>query len=143
MKIMAVDLGDARTGLAMCDRTETLASPLGVIEDRNIDSVLQKVAVAAKEYAAGMIVVGHPKHMNGSEGDRAKKSEDFANRLRGISGLPVALWDERGTTVSAIGYLNETNTRGKKRKQVVDAVAAVIILEGYIAYRQNQSEAAK
>jgi len=140
MKIMSVDLGDVRTGLAMCDRTEMLASPLGIIEDKNIDSIVQKVAVAAKEHAADMIVVGHPKHMNGSAGDRAKKSEDFANILRELTNLPVTLWDERGTTVSAIGYLNETNTRGKKRKQVVDAVAAVIILENYIAYRKNHPE---
>ena len=140
MKIMAVDLGDARTGLAMCDRTETLASPIGVIEDKNINSVVQKVAAAAQEYVAGMIVVGYPKHMNGSAGDRAKKSEDFAATLRELTGLEVKLWDERSTTVSAIGYLNETNTRGKKRRQVVDAVAAVIILENYIAFRQNHPD---
>lgn len=140
MKIMAVDLGDARTGLACCDRTETLASPIGVIRERNMDNVLAQVAAAAREYQAAEIVVGYPKNMNNSAGPRAKKSEEFAERLRARVDVPVALWDERNTTVSAHGYLNETNTRGKKRKEVVDAVAAVIILENYLAYRQNQKK---
>lgn len=139
MKIMAVDFGDARTGLACCDRTETLASPIGVIHDKNFDSVVQKVALAAVEYAVKEVVVGYPKNMNNTIGQRAEKCEMFAEKLRQLVEVPVVLWDERSTTVSAIGYLNETNTRGKKRKEVIDAVAATIILENYIAYRQNQS----
>lgn len=140
MKIMAVDYGDARTGLAVCDRTEYLASPIGVIHDRIFDSVVQKVAVAVTEYDVGMVVVGHPLNMNGSAGPRAKLCEDFAEKLRKLVEVPVQLWDERNTTVSAIGYLNETDTRGKKRKEVVDAVAASIILESFLNYRQNHPE---
>ncbi|MDL2234362.1 Holliday junction resolvase RuvX, partial [Ruminococcaceae bacterium OttesenSCG-928-L11] len=128
MKILAVDFGDARTGLACCDRTETLASPIGVIHDRHFDSVVKKVAAAVEEYEAKEVVVGYPKHLNNSVGERARKCEDFAEKLRALVSVPVVLWDERGTTVTAHNYLNETDTRGKKRKEVVDAVAATIIL---------------
>lgn len=137
MKIMAVDFGDARTGLACCDRTEYLASPIGVIHDRDFGSVLQKVAAAVTEFDVGEVVVGHPLNMNGSVGPRAQLCADFADQLTALVNVPVRLWDERGTTVSAIGYLNETDTRGKKRKEVVDAVAATIILESYMNYRKN------
>lgn len=137
MKIMAVDFGDARTGLACCDRTETLASPIGVIHEKNFDATVGKVAVAAKEYDVKEIVVGHPKNMNNTVGERAKKCELFAEKLANLVDIPVKLWDERSTTVSAHNILNETNTRGKKRKEVVDAVAAVLILESYMAYRAN------
>lgn len=140
MKIMAVDYGDARTGLAVCDRTEYLASPVGVIHDRTFESILRKVAAAVVEFDAGMVVVGHPLNMNGSAGPRAKLCESFAEKLGELVGVPVRLWDERGTTVSAIGYLNETDTRGKKRKEVVDAVAATIILESFLNYRKNHVE---
>lgn len=140
MKIMAVDLGDARTGLACCDRTETLASPIGVIHDKNFDSVLQKVAAAVQEYEAKEVVVGYPKNMNNTIGERAQKCALFAERLRALVEVPVALWDERSTTVSAINILNETDTRGKKRKAVVDAVAATIILENYLMYRQREQQ---
>lgn len=140
MKIMAVDYGDARTGLAACDRTEYLASPIGVIHDRTFDSILHKVATAVVEYDVGMVVVGHPLNMNGSEGPRAKLCQSFAEKLGELVEVPVKLWDERNTTVSAIGYLNETDTRGKKRKEVVDAVAATIILESFMNYRRNHPE---
>lgn len=137
MKILAVDLGDARTGIACCDPMEMLASPVGVIHEKNRDSVLQKVAQAAKEHAAQEIVVGHPKNMNNTLGERAEICAEFAEALRELTGLPVQLWDERSTTVAAHKALNVTNTRGKKRKQVVDAVAAMMILESYLAYRRN------
>lgn len=140
MKIMAVDLGDARTGLACCDRTETLASPIGVIHDKNFNSVLQKVAAAVQEYEAKEVVVGYPKNMNNTIGERAQKCALFAERLRALVEVPVVLWDERSTTVSAINILNETDTRGKKRKAVVDAVAATIILENYLMYRQREGK---
>lgn len=140
MKIMAVDFGDARTGLAICDRGELLASPAGVIQEKHFPTAVQKVAQQARELDAQLIVVGHPLNMDGSCGDRAKLCEEFADKLRELVTVPVELWDERQTTVSAIGYLNETNTRGKKRKQVIDAVAATIILENYLAYRKNQRE---
>ena len=141
MKIMAVDYGDARTGLAVCDRTETLASPVGVIHERDFAATVQKVSFAVREYDVKMVVVGHPKNMNGTVGERAEKCERFANLLQNLVTVPVVLWDERSTTVTAHSYLNETNTRGKKRKEVVDAVAATIILESYMAYRRNNPQA--
>lgn len=140
MKILAVDLGDARTGLACCDRTETLASPIGVIHDKNPKSVLHKVAAAVEEYGAGEVVVGYPKHMNNTIGERAALCAEFAEKLQALCAVPVRLWDERGTTVAAHGYLNVTDTRGKKRREVVDAVAATIILESYLQYRANHPE---
>lgn len=137
MKIMAVDYGDARTGLACCDVGEMLASPIGVVHERNPERLLQQVASAAKEHRVQEIVVGNPINMNGSAGPRSELCTEFAHRLEEACGIPVRLWDERSTTVSAIGYLNATDTRGKKRKAVVDAVAATIILENYLAYRKN------
>lgn len=140
MKIMAVDLGDARTGLAVCDKTEFLASPIGVIHDTNLDSVTQKVAVAAKEYEVLEIIVGHPLNMNGTRGPRAELCEEFAKNLQKLVDVPVKLWDERATTVTAHNILNMTDTRGKKRKNVVDAVAATVILESYLEYRKNHKD---
>lgn len=139
MKIMAVDFGDARTGLAVCDRTEFLASPIGVINSKSFGETLKQTAAAAAEYGVEQIVVGYPKNMDGSIGERAKKCEKFALMLGQLMGdtIEVKLWDERSTTVMAHNYLNETNTRGKKRKNVVDEVAATIILESYLSYRKN------
>lgn len=137
MKIMAVDFGDARTGIAMCDKSEMLASPVGVIHERNFNECIKKTAQTAAENKVDEIVVGYPKNMNGTVGERAEKCSLFAEKLGELTGIPVKLWDERCTTVSAHNYLNQTNTRGKKRKNVVDAVAAVIILEGYMAFRKN------
>ena len=137
MKIMAVDFGDSRTGLAVCDKSEFLASPAGVIEEKNFDRCIEKVAAAAKEHGAEEVVVGHPKNMNGTIGERAQKCELFAEKLSELVEVPVKLLDERSTTVSAHYYLNQTNTRGKKRKAVVDAVAATIILESYLGFRKN------
>ena len=140
MKIMAVDLGDARTGLACCDRTELLASPIGVIHETDFNEIIRQVAVASVEYDVKEIVVGYPKNMNGTIGERAEKCEKFANILSQLVDVPVKLWDERSTTVSATNYLNETNTRGKKRREVIDAVAATIILESYMEYRKNHKD---
>jgi len=140
MKIMAVDFGDTRTGLAMCDRTEFLASPIGVITEKDFYVTAKKVAAAAVEYEAGMIVVGHPLNMNGTRGPRAELCEKFADRLRTLVKVPVRLWDKRATTVSATGILNETNVRGKKRKETIDAVAATLILESFLAHRKNHPD---
>ena len=140
MKILAVDLGDARTGLAVCDPTEFLASPAGVIHETDFEVILKKVAQAAKEHRAQRIVVGYPKNMNGTVGERAEKCALFAQRLGELAEIPVKLWDERSTTVSAHNILNVTDTRGKKRKNVVDAVAATIILESYLAYRKTNPD---
>lgn len=140
MKIMAVDLGEARTGLAVCDRTEFLASPVGVIHEKNFHMLVQKVAVAAKEFDVQMVVVGLPKNMDGTCGDRAKKCQLFAEKLGEVIPLPIKMWDERQTTVAAHQYLNGTNVRGQKRKDMVDEVAATIILESYMEYRKNHPE---
>ena len=137
MRILAVDFGDTRTGIAVCDKSEMLASPLTVITEYNFEKCAQRVAEYAKNEKAELIVVGFPKNMNGSVGERAEKCRKFAGLTSEISGIPFEMWDERRTTVSAAGYLNETNVRGKKRKAVIDAVAAVIILESYLAYRKN------
>ena len=141
MIILAVDYGDARTGLAVCDKTEMLARPAGVIHQWNMDKTAEEVVQAAKENNAQRIIVGNPLNMNGSAGDRSQLCHDFADKLRALCPhIPVQMWDERSTTVSAINYLNMTDTRGKKRKAVVDAVAATIILENYMAYRKNHPE---
>ncbi|MGN0629975.1 MAG: Holliday junction resolvase RuvX [Ruminococcus sp.] len=137
MIIMAVDFGDSRTGLAVCDKSEFLASPAGVIAEKDFDVCMEKVAAEARARGAELLVVGYPKNMNNTIGERAEKCSAFAEGLKKMTGLPVELWDERCTTVSAHNYLNVTNTRGKKRKAVVDAVAATIILESYMGYRKN------
>lgn len=137
MRIMAIDYGDARTGLAVCDKSELLASPAGVISEWNREKLLDRLAEAAKEQQAELIVLGYPRNMDGSAGERAQKCEQLAGELRERTGLEVVLWDERRTTVAAHDILNVTDVRGKRRKQVVDAVAAVLILEGYMAYRRR------
>lgn len=143
MKIMAVDFGDSRTGIACCDKTEMLASPLCVISERDFDRCIEKTAELAGENKVDIIVVGYPKNMNNTLGERAEKCTLFGDRLRQLTGLPVEMWDERNTTVSAHNYLNNTNTRGKKRKAVVDAVAATIILESYMGFRKNSGKTPK
>ena len=140
MKILAVDYGDSRTGLAYCDKYESIAAPLGTIFEKSPEKCLQKIIAAAKEQGSELIVVGHPLNMDGSLGPRAKLCEELAERIERESGVKTALWDERVTTVQAIGILNETNVRGKKRKQVVDSVAATLILESYLDYRKKQSK---
>ena len=139
MIIMAVDFGDSRTGIAVCGKSEMIASPVCVISEKDFNKCIEKTAVLAKEQRAEEIVVGYPKNMNGTIGERAEKCRLFSEELSKLVDCPVKLWDERCTTVSAHNALNVTNTRGKKRKAVVDAVAAVIILESYLGYRRNTS----
>ena len=141
MIIFGVDFGDTRTGWAVCDKSELIASPAGVLTEKNFLRCAEQTAEAAKHARAELIVVGHPVNMDGSRGPRAQKCADFAEILGEKSGIPVVLWDERCTTVSAHQILNVTKTRGKKRKSVVDAVAAVLILESYLAYRKNSGTA--
>ncbi|MDO4459233.1 MAG: Holliday junction resolvase RuvX [Clostridia bacterium] len=137
MIIMSVDLGKARTGIAKCDKSEMIASPVKVINQHNREKLADEIAELAKELMAEMIVVGLPKNMDGSEGESAQGASAFAEVLRKKTGLPVDMQDERGTSITAHNYLNVTDTRGKKRKAVVDAVAAVIILEDYMRKRKN------
>lgn len=137
MRILAIDYGDARTGLAICDPGELLASPLTTITHYDPARVAEQAAEAAAGQKAQQIVVGYPLNMDGSAGPRAQLCRDFARTLSGLTAIPVTLWDERGTTVTATRYLNATDTRGKKRKQVIDSVAATVILESYLAWRKN------
>lgn len=137
MIIMSVDLGKARTGIAVCDKTEFLASPYRVIHETYIEKLLDKVAQCAAETKAELLVVGLPKNMDGSEGESAENARAFAQRIKEKTGLPVEMRDERGTTITAHNYLNTTDTRGKKRKAVVDAVAATIILQDYLDYKKH------
>ncbi len=143
MKIMSVDFGDSRTGLAVCDKSEFLASPLTVVHEYNFVKCAERTAEYAKSEKAELIVVGYPKNMNNTIGERAEKCVKFAELLTEISGIPHVMWDERCTTISAHNYLNETNVRGKKRRETVDAVAAVIILESYLGYRKNTDKSEK
>ena len=140
MKIMAVDLGLARTGVAISDPREMLASPVGTLEEWDLDRLAQRIAALAAEQKAELLVVGHPRNMDGSRGESARRAEGFAKQLGELTGLPTELWDERMTTVSAIGYLNQTDVRGKKRKQVVDTVAATIILQDFLDSRRLQGK---
>lgn len=140
MKILAVDLGLARTGIAVSDPRELLASPVGTIEERDLGRLARRVASIASEQVAQQVVVGYPRNMDGTRGESARRAEGFAETLRTLTGLPVELWDERMTTVSAIGYLNQMDVRGKKRKQVVDTVAATIILQDYLDSRRLQRD---
>jgi len=136
---MAVDFGEARTGLAMCDRTETLASPLGVIEEKGIAKIVEKIVYAARGYEAAAIVVGLPLNMDGSEGERAARCRKVAAMLSNIlTDIPVEMWDERSTTVQASRNLSESGVHGKKRKQVIDAESAAILLDSYMRYRHNR-----
>jgi len=135
--IMSVDFGDSRTGIAVCGKSEMIASPVTVINEKDFTECIKKTAALAKEQRAEEVVVGYPKNMNGTVGERAEKCQLFADELAKLIDCPVKLWDERCTTVSAHNYLNVTNTRGKKRKAVVDAVAATIILESYLEFRRN------
>lgn len=140
MIIMSVDLGKARTGIAVSDSGESFAFPKTVITEYNTDRLIEKICEKTKEYSSELLVVGLPKNMDGSEGWRAQECTEIAEKIKEKSGLEVVLWDERCTTVSAHTALNFTDTRGKKRKNVVDAVAAVIILEDYLAFRKNRKE---
>ena len=137
MIILGVDLGKARTGVAVCDKNETLASPVEVVHEHNRERLLQRVASLAAERGVERVVVGLPRNMDGSEGESAQNARAFGEALAARTGLPVDFSDERGTTITAHSFLNETNTRGKRRKATVDAVAATIILQDYLDFRRN------
>lgn len=132
MIIMSVDLGKARTGIAVSDPTNSFAFPKEVITEYSTERLIERICQKAVELGAERIVVGYPKNMDGSLGERAVECAEIAEQIKQKSGLQTVLWDERCTTVTAHNYLNMNNVRGKKRKQTVDAVAAVIILEDYL-----------
>lgn len=132
MIIMSVDLGKARTGIAVSDPANSFAFPKEVITEYSTERLIERICQKAVEFSAERIVVGYPKNMDGSLGERAVECAEIAEQIKQKSGLQTVLWDERCTTVTAHNYLNMNNVRGKKRKQTVDAVAAVIILEDYL-----------
>jgi putative Holliday junction resolvase len=121
----------------VCDTGEILASPVGTVNESSFKKCCEKVAKKAGELEVGEIVVGLPVNMDGTKGESAKRCEDFARMLEKLSGIKVNLFDERKTTVLAHTYLNDTNTRGQKRKDIIDTVSAVILLEDYLKFKHN------
>lgn len=138
MIIISVDYGDKRTGIAICDKLEMLASPVCVITEWNQEVLAKRIVEIANEKKAEQIVVGLPKNMDGSMGFRSEACQALGTLIQSLTEIPVVYWDERLTTVSAHRILSENNVRGKKRKNVVDAVAADIILQDYIDSRKNR-----
>ncbi len=135
MRVMGIDYGDARTGVAISDLLCSIVGTVTVIHSRNQNKTLEEICRLVKEHQVGELALGLPKNMDGTEGPRAQLCREFADRLAEATGLPVKLWDERRTTVEAHNILSEHNYHGKKRKNTVDAVAASLILEGYLAFR--------
>ena len=137
MRIMAIDYGDAHTGIAISDATGFLAGFTTVITAYRPEVVAEQVAVLAKEHGVEELVLGHPKNMDGTRGPRAEKAEAMAELLKEATDLPVVLWDERRTTIDAHQILMTGGKNAKKRKKVVDAVAASLILEGYLTFKKS------
>ena len=141
MKILAVDYGASRTGLAVCDPTEFLTTPITPqITLKARPKVAAEVCRIAQEQKAELIVVGLPLNMDGTEGSRANKSRRFAQRLANTAGVPVVLWDERRTTVSAAAILADNDTFGAKRKERLDSVSAAVILESFLNWRAHHPD---
>ena len=140
--ILGVDFGDKRTGLAVCDPSRIIASAIGVVSPGGIEKTALAVADVARERAVSAIVIGLPVNMDGSEGGRAARYRKFARLLDEAleETIPICLFDERMTTMTAARFLNETNTRGAKRKEVIDALSAQIILQNFIDKLKNMQK---
>lgn len=138
MIILSVDLGKARTGLAVSDKSGQFAFPRGVIKEYVAERLVEKICAEAKTAGAERIVVGHPRNMDGSYGARAEECRALSEAIGQKSGIETVLWDERCTTVAAYTALDAAGTYGKKRKDTVDTVAAVLILESYLDFLKNQ-----
>ncbi len=134
MIIMAVDLGDVRTGVAVSDGNGKLAFPKAVISERNREKRLQKIADLAAETNAAKLIVGYPKNTDGTAGAKAEEYAGDAAALSKLTGIPTVLWDERFTTVIANDALNDAGTRGRKKRAIIDSAAAVKLLESYLRY---------
>ena len=137
MRIMAIDYGDARTGVAISDRLGTLVGQTAVIQSWNREKTALEIKKKIEENQVERLVMGFPRNMDGSEGPRAALYREFAAHLEEVTGMEVILWDERRTTVEAHQILSDHNYHGKKRKNTVDAVAASLILEGYLTYKKS------
>ncbi len=140
MRIMAIDYGDARTGVALSDPTGFLAGQTFLIKSRKQEVVLEELAALVQRQGAQELVMGYPRNMDGTLGPRAEKYAAFARRLEEATGRPVALWDERRTTVDAHRILGEQGVRAKNRKDKIDSVAATLILEGYLDWKRLQAQ---
>ena len=132
MRILGIDYGDQRIGLALSDLTGTLVGRAWTLHEWNIDRAVAEIADVVKENDVGTLVLGLPKNMDGTEGPRAEKSRAVAKLLTDATGLSVTLWDERRSSVEAHAILHANGRREKKHRQNVDAVAATLILEGYL-----------
>jgi putative Holliday junction resolvase len=139
MRIMAIDFGDAHTGVAISDPLGMLAGTAITIDSWSEDVVLERICQMVKENKVEELVLGHPVNMDGTRGPRAEKYEAFGQRLREATGLPVVLWDERRTSVEAHQILSSSGKKTKKHKAKVDAVAATLILEGYLTFKKRQN----
>ena len=137
MRIMAIDYGDAHTGIAISDPTGFLAGFTTVIDAYRPEVVVERIADLAKEHGVEELVLGHPINMDGTRGPRSEKAQAMAQLLREATSLPVTLWDERRTTIDAHQILLNSGKNAKKRKKVVDAVAATLILEGYLTFKKS------
>ena len=140
MRIMAIDYGDARTGVALSDPTGFLAGQTFLIKSRKQEVVLEELAALVQRQGAQELVMGYPRNMDGTLGPRAEKYAAFARRLEEATGLPVALWDERRTTVDAHRILGEQGVRAKNRKDKIDSVAATLMLEGSLDWKRLQAQ---
>lgn len=137
---MAIDYGDAHTGVAISDPTGLLTGFTTTIHSRKAEVVLQELRRLVEEHQVTQLVMGFPRNMDGTEGPRAQLYRDFAARVEEATGLAPLLWDERRTTVDAHRILFEAGKNAKKRKKTVDAVAASLILEGYLDSRRLRGE---
>ena len=137
MRIMAIDYGDAHTGIAISDPTGFLTGFTTVINAYRPEAVAEQIAALAKEHGAEELVLGHPINMDGTRGPRSEKAQAMKTLLEETTSLPVVLWDERRTTIDAHQILMNSGKNAKKRKKVVDAVAATLILEGYLTYKKT------
>lgn len=133
MRILGIDYGDARVGIAVSDLLGITAQGVKTIKNTGVKKLLAEIEEIINEYKPEKIVIGLPKNMDGSEGFRVDATKEFAKKLKKVYGGEIVFWDERMSSLGAKRYLNETNTRGKKRKAVLDTVAACIILEGYMS----------
>ena len=140
MRIMAIDYGDAHTGIAVSDPTGLLAGFTTTVNAYRPEAVAERIAVLAEEHGAEELVLGHPVNMNGTLGPRSEKAHAMKALLEERTGLPVILWDERRTTIDAHQILINSGKNAKKRKKTVDAVAASLILEGYLTYKQSHPQ---
>lgn len=135
MRVMAIDYGDARTGVAVSDAAGLLAGYTTVVHSRSPERTAEEIARIARERQAEELVMGFPRNMDGTEGPRAELYRSFAVLVEEKTGMPVRLWDERRTTIEAHQILHASGKKVKAHKTNVDAVAASLILEGYLAWR--------